>query len=460
MKKIGKLKTFNSKEINDSYVSIGFECLDRDLFTPEKCYEPLFETGVKYARCQTGWAKCEKEKGVYDFTWLDSVVDNLLARGVEPWFNIGYGNPVYMKNAAEGNVTCVGCVPIYYGEEVLNAWFNYVEALTIHFKDRVKYYEVWNEPDLKHFWYPEKTNPVAYANFLNDTASVVKKVFPNAKTGGCVSHYTNYPYLTKFFTAVKKEYLDFFSIHTYSTVPEQCIKEGVEFLKEQLLKNGLTDTELWQGEGGHPSWAYAGHHLAPNGCDDERAQAVWMLRRYFIDISLGMKMSSYYQMVDLWEKPYVKAVEILNKPAAHGILNGITYTPKKAYESMTILSTIFTKEIVPEKKFIQIRELTNGTSSDLVACQTFTFNKNSHPVFAYYWPLQIGETHPEAKTKLRIRDDLKDPVLIDTYDDTVYLLEPEDCDIQGAKVFFDYTFPITDYPIILTEKEAFEIIEE
>ena len=62
MKKIGKLKTYKSSEIKDSYISIGFECLDRELFKAEKCYEPLGKTGVKYARCQTGWCRCEKEK--------------------------------------------------------------------------------------------------------------------------------------------------------------------------------------------------------------------------------------------------------------------------------------------------------------------------------------------------------------------------------------------------------------
>ena len=117
MNKIGKLKIFNSTEIQTSYVSIGFEGLDRELFKPEKCYNPLSKTGVKYARCQTGWCKCEKEKGVYDFAWLDEVVDNLIACGVEPWFTVGYGNPLYMPNTPDP--TGVGCVPIYYGEEAV-----------------------------------------------------------------------------------------------------------------------------------------------------------------------------------------------------------------------------------------------------------------------------------------------------------------------------------------------------
>lgn len=98
MKKIGGLKTYNSSEITNSCVSVGFECLDRELFKPEKCYDALVKTGVKYARCQTGWARREKVKGVYDFEWLNSVVNELLTRGVKSWFNIGYDNPVYMQN--------------------------------------------------------------------------------------------------------------------------------------------------------------------------------------------------------------------------------------------------------------------------------------------------------------------------------------------------------------------------
>ena len=111
MKKIGKLKTYTSKEIETSYVSIDFSCLDRELFNPDKCYDLLAETGVKHARCQTGWARCEKIKGVYDFTWLDLIIDNLLSRGIQPWFNVGYGNPIYMADAP--NPTAVGCVPLY-----------------------------------------------------------------------------------------------------------------------------------------------------------------------------------------------------------------------------------------------------------------------------------------------------------------------------------------------------------
>ena len=41
MELIGKLKAIPSDKIGESLVSIGFECLDRELFKPEKCYDLL-----------------------------------------------------------------------------------------------------------------------------------------------------------------------------------------------------------------------------------------------------------------------------------------------------------------------------------------------------------------------------------------------------------------------------------
>ena len=54
------------------------------MFDPEKAYDKVAAIGVKWVRIQSGWARTEKEKGVYDFRWLDSIVDNLLARGLKP----------------------------------------------------------------------------------------------------------------------------------------------------------------------------------------------------------------------------------------------------------------------------------------------------------------------------------------------------------------------------------------
>ena len=69
---IGRLKTRTSKSIASSPLSIGFETLDRKMFDPERTYPHLADLGVKWARCQTGWARTETTRDQYDFAWLDS----------------------------------------------------------------------------------------------------------------------------------------------------------------------------------------------------------------------------------------------------------------------------------------------------------------------------------------------------------------------------------------------------
>ena len=64
--------------------TIGCEALDRDFakFSAYKDYLP--QLGIRSIRLQSGWAKCEREKGIYDFVWLDEPVDFALAHGLDP----------------------------------------------------------------------------------------------------------------------------------------------------------------------------------------------------------------------------------------------------------------------------------------------------------------------------------------------------------------------------------------
>ena len=95
LKQIGWLDSRHSKEIASSPWSIGCETLDRDYakFSVYKDY--VGELGAKHARLQSGWAKTEKEKGKYDFAWLDYHVKGLTEQSVRPWICLCYGNPIY-----------------------------------------------------------------------------------------------------------------------------------------------------------------------------------------------------------------------------------------------------------------------------------------------------------------------------------------------------------------------------
>ena len=144
--RMGNLIPRRTADIVSSPISVGFETLDRYHFDPKRTHPHLAELGAKWARVQTGWSRCERRKGVYEFGWLDEIIDDLLAIGVQPFFSLGFGNLLYTPDAPHESAR--GFVAYYYGEEAAQAWRHYVAAITAHFAGRVSHWEVWNEPNV------------------------------------------------------------------------------------------------------------------------------------------------------------------------------------------------------------------------------------------------------------------------------------------------------------------------
>ena len=253
LKVTGKIKSKSSLEIKGSCLGIGFETLDRDCFDPEKCYDLVAQSGVKWIRIQSGWSKTEKEKGVYYFEWLDKIVDNLVRRGLIPWLDIGYGNKLYTPDC--DHPTGVGYAPIYT-PEAKEGWKAYITALIRHFKDRLEYYEIWNEPDGSYYWKPNGPNGYELGAFTAETAKLIRMLQPNAKIFGGVLAAGFRPhgltYLVKALEAGMGEYIDYVTYHRYTSVPEDgagtCTKAA-----QALLSHYGHPIGIIQGETGCPS---------------------------------------------------------------------------------------------------------------------------------------------------------------------------------------------------------------
>ena len=156
MKRVGTLAPRGVKDIRSSNWTLGCEVLDRDFAKFDEYKRFLAPLGIKKIRLQAGWAKCERVKGVYDFSWLDHQVDYALAQGIAPMLETDYGNPVYEGG---GGWDLAGGFPT--SEEGLAGWDAWVDALSKHFSGRVKDWAMWNEPDIGT---PKKT-PAAIAAF-------------------------------------------------------------------------------------------------------------------------------------------------------------------------------------------------------------------------------------------------------------------------------------------------------
>ena len=272
---VGTIRPVPAREIAGSDLWIGGEVLDRDLCSYDAYKSYLGELGAKKIRLQSGWAKTEKTKGNYDFAWLEHIVDDAISRGVQPWIQISYGNPIYSGGGGvslgQGLIT---------SDEALEAFAKYTKALVERFKGRVNEWEIWNEADLRH-------NPAlghdetSYARLFVKTAEVAKTVQPGARivalslvnAGGTAFIDGFLMYLDE---RNKIDMVDVITFHGYPENPDRGFNNVDKLV---AMATAYSDKiEFWQGETGCPSTfgstgALSGHHWT------ELTKAKWDTRR-------------------------------------------------------------------------------------------------------------------------------------------------------------------------------------
>ena len=346
---VGKVAPVASAQVADSPFGLGFEKLDRAVFNPEPAYDLIGATGVKWIRIQSGWARTEKERGVYDFTWLDSIADNLIARGLRPWISLGFGNPLYDEEAAKW-FGAVGCPPIHTPEQ-REAWCRYVTALTGHFRDRVEYYEIWNEPEGKGFW-KCGVNPAQYADLIMLTAPAIRKGFPEAKImgGGLRARETDLlTFADQVFRTDAVKMIDALTYHGYD-IAEADISDKLHALRA-LVHSYNPAVELIQGEAGAQSRQDGCGALRQMQWTEER-QARFLARHLMKHLLDGVKFTSYFTSVDMVEAIHGQVGDLASRMDfgyfgvlgadfdAEGIATG-NYTPKQSYRALQTLAAIF-----------------------------------------------------------------------------------------------------------------------
>lgn len=359
--KIGKVPAKHARDVKNSKLGIGFEKLDRGLFDPEKAYDKVAALGVKWIRLQSGWMRTEKEKGVYDFAWLDDIVDNLRRRGLVPWICLSYGNPLYSKHAAQF-FGAAGCPPIDTEEERA-AWERYVTAVVTHYKGRVGYYEIWNEPDQPYSWKHEghihegalgDPDGTQYGEFAIRTAKAIKAADSDAGIigfglGSCKK-------ISFFFDAMNTgvaKYLDAITYHTYTTK----MHKRAEY--HQLLRDVIDlydpSIELIQGESGVQSGCAVAGALKQMNLTVPK-QLCMVLRQMITDLALNVKFCSYFSSLDMAEAlhGYVNDAASSKDYAYFGLIgaefdeNGVAngkFTEKPSYYAMQTLASLFAEDL-------------------------------------------------------------------------------------------------------------------
>ncbi len=431
---IGHLAHVESDLKADSFWSVGSETLDRDYADFDKYKQYIKETGVGYARLQSGWAKTEQKKGKYDFSWIDAHVDGLIAEGIKPWVCLCYGNPIYSDHGLDLNAKLFPDGPI------MDAWLRYVKACVKRYKGKVTMWEIWNEPDGGK----NGDSYELYANLFVRTAKLIRKIDPEAKIASFGVCSPDKPYIRQSMECIAKaggvKYMDYLTYHAYWPIPEDIVP-AVEQLRKDMDLYGHS-VGLLQGETGCPAILEYGH--AMKGYEwTEYSQAKWDLRQALTHFGMGIPYS-FFTMVDL---NYGWMLQSFGLIRMNGQKKPMYKRPK--FHAVQHVTSVFT----PDMKAVDDVKVAGPEN---VRLASYGLQKNGTNIGCMFW---LSGSRPSSSlvrpsmdvTVSGIR--FSNPVYVDMLTGKVHDLKEVEMFVDGDVTVFK-GLPVWDSPLLIVEDSA------
>lgn len=341
----GTLTARSTDEITSSNWLLGCETLDRGYADYDAYKEYLCPLGIKYIRLQGGWARTEQVRGVYDWAWLDHIIDDAVSRGLKPWLQTGYGNPIY---PGAGGENLGAGMPL--SEEGLTAYEKWVNEMASRYADQVRDWEVWNEPN---FGDNKSNSPEISADFNIRTAKIIKGIQPDARISALALGHINLEYVERFFQYLyDRDACSLFhnvTYHDYTYNPDA--NKLTVYRMRQIVEKYAPGMILRQGENGAPSEGHAGGALFDYDWT-ELSQAKWDVRRMLENLGNRIECS-IFSIADMQYtgKGPIRTVNtkgLLKSDAENRIIR-----PKIAYYAVQNVAAIFdhTLEEIPGTVF-------------------------------------------------------------------------------------------------------------
>ncbi|WP_184335828.1 GH39 family glycosyl hydrolase [Povalibacter uvarum] len=275
------------------------------------------ELGFRYVRFHDifhdvlGTVRTEGDRIVHDWTKIDQLYDQLLAKNIRPFIELGF-TPQAMATSGQ---------TIFYwkgntSHPKHDAWRALIDAFVRHLFERYGadevrqwYFEVWNEPNLDGFW--ERADQKAYFDLYALTAKTIKAIDPSLRVGGPST--AGAAWVPEFldFAAKNGVAVDFVTTHTYgvdggfldekgesdtklSASPDAIVGD-VRHVREQISRSAFPNLPLYFTE-----WSTS--YTPRDSVHDSYISAPYILSK--LKATQGMVQAmSYWTFTDLFEEP-------------------------------------------------------------------------------------------------------------------------------------------------------------
>jgi hypothetical protein len=355
----------------------------------------------------------------------------------------------------------------------------FVGAAIERYKDRIRYWEVWNEPNHRKYWGAPPDGEV-YGDLVRITVEKIRSLHPDAKIIAGSMAGISADFSDKFLSRCNPKLIDIISFHNYGSRPEERAYRVPDFKK--VLDKYNPDFEIWQGECGVASQSrttgYRG--TGPWGLN---VQAKWLLRQSFVDTWFcHATLSNYFKLFDngdLTPEPTERVLSELDKkfgaPERRGSrvhANGVNQKcllfagegrPKPAYFAYQNLCSAMDsrfKRIDPEYRFrvVDAGQFHGiGEFEDVFPSVPLlaSYQSDDAAFLAYWLPWIPQESVAEMATvSLEVQAAFTDPVLLDLMTGKVY--EVEEFESSPGVTSFGH-LPLADYPMAIAERSELTV---
>ena len=227
------------------------------------------DAGVKWSREEFQWHRIEPRPGEFEWSYYDRMVETALDHGIQI-----YGLLAYWSSWAQA-----------YTPEGIEAYARWAAAVVRRYRDRIRHWEVWNEPNI-FFWRGPRD---MYADLLKKAYAAIKDVDPAAQVLGLSTAGIDTPFIARMLDLDAP--FDALTIHPYRKHLDET-----SFMRELREVRALV--------GGRPVWITEMGWPTQIGSVDEAEQARLLARCYLSAAASGaVENVSWYNFRDDGEDP-------------------------------------------------------------------------------------------------------------------------------------------------------------
>jgi hypothetical protein len=414
-----------------------------------------YDLGLKWVRVAywdsvLNWLYVEQDKGILRIDpWTDRVITECHRNGVDIVLCLAYGNWNYTPEGRRPHPKQIFETPWEMAPppttpEMLDGYKKFVRFMVRHFRDRVRYFEIWNEPDGKYAW-GNKPNAKEYAQLVKEIAPIIRSEAPESKIVMAAVGFRpgkGSDYLKSCLDEGVAKLVDVMTIHPYYGTPQQSqdyldYPDYIHNWKSLVESHGFRGEYMASESGWYAPYPKPVHPFANQPSLSEIVKAKY-LAKYMVT-NTGLSMTAFWN--ETWQDQFTYW---------DGSLMRSTFSadpvcplqPQPAYYVMRTLSTVL-EGAEPEKMTLEFR----GVKKQLTS---FSFRLPDGSRLAAMWlPGAGSDDAPDLPMDLVVTDaNYTQAIGIDLLNGTEQALEIRS--EEGSSVMRG--LKVKDYPVLIRFK--------